>query len=100
MPARSPESAPEAAQPDRTSATRGIRIHGSSRGVRGRPHQGMSFEARLRLLALLMAVPGLLVSGGLLLAQHASRGLWATLLGVILLASLIIYGLLIEHIVR
>jgi nitrogen fixation/metabolism regulation signal transduction histidine kinase len=60
----------------------------------------MSFEARLRLLALLMAAPGLLVCCGLLLAQHASGGLWGTLLGVVLLASLIIYGLLIEHIVR
>jgi two-component system nitrogen regulation sensor histidine kinase NtrY len=95
MPSNSQESAPDAAEPDRS-----IRIHGSRRRGRGRARQGISFEARLRLLALLMPVPALLVVSGLLFTQHASGGLWTTLLGVVVLASLIIYGLLIEHVVR
>jgi two-component system, NtrC family, nitrogen regulation sensor histidine kinase NtrY len=79
----------------------GIRIHGSRRGpVRLRTRRGISFEARLRLLALLIAVPGLLVTGGLLFAQHASGSVWATLLGLILFATLILYSLLLEHVVR
>jgi nitrogen fixation/metabolism regulation signal transduction histidine kinase len=37
---------------------------------------------------------------GLLVSQHASTSLWLTLLGVILFVTLIVYGLLVEHVVR
>ncbi|MFL6426859.1 MAG: sensor histidine kinase [Acidobacteriaceae bacterium] len=47
-----------------------------------------------------IAVPGLLVCCGLLIAQHASTSLWLTLLGVTLFVSLIVFGLLVEHVVR
>ena len=60
----------------------------------------MSFEGRLRLLALGMALPGVLVCIGLLLALHASTSLWVTLLGVILFAVLVAMSLLAEHVVR
>ena len=62
--------------------------------------QGMSFEARLRVLAACIALPALAVCCGLLIAQHASLSLWLTLLGVTLFVTLIIFGLLVEHIVR
>ncbi|HEX6495521.1 MAG TPA: ATP-binding protein [Acidobacteriaceae bacterium] len=86
---------------DRAPGNRGIRIHGSRRrsGRRPRPH-GLSFEARLRVLAMAIALPGLLACSGLLIAQHASTSLWLTLLGVILFVSLIVFGLLVEHVVR
>jgi nitrogen fixation/metabolism regulation signal transduction histidine kinase len=54
----------------------------------------------LRVLALCIALPGLLVCCGLLLSQHASTSLWLTLLGVILFVTLITFGLLVEHVVR
>jgi two-component system, NtrC family, nitrogen regulation sensor histidine kinase NtrY len=54
----------------------------------------------LRLLAMCIALPGLLVCCGLLLAQHASRSLWLTLLGLIVFVTLIVFGLLVEHVVR
>jgi two-component system, NtrC family, nitrogen regulation sensor histidine kinase NtrY len=60
----------------------------------------MSFEARLRVLAMCIALPGLAVCCGLLLSQHASTSLWFTLLGVIVFVTLIVYGLLVEHVVR
>lgn len=60
----------------------------------------MSFEARLRVLAVCIALPSLLVCCGLLIAQHASLSLWLTLMGVILFATLIVFGLLVEHVVR
>jgi nitrogen fixation/metabolism regulation signal transduction histidine kinase len=60
----------------------------------------MSFEARLRVLAICIALPSLLVCCGLLMAQHASLSLWLTLLGVILFVTLIVFGLLVEHVVR
>jgi two-component system nitrogen regulation sensor histidine kinase NtrY len=62
--------------------------------------QGLSFEARLRVLAMCIALPGLLICCGLLISQHASTSLWLTLLGVILFVTLIVYGLLVEHVVR
>ena len=52
--------------------------------------QGLSFEARLRVLAMCIALPGLLICCGLLVSQHASTSLWLTLLGVILFVSLIV----------
>lgn len=85
---------------ERLPGNKGIRIHGSRRRGRQRPSRGMSFEARLRILALCVALPGLLVSCGLLIALHASRSLWLTLLGVILFSTLILYGLLMEHVER
>jgi nitrogen fixation/metabolism regulation signal transduction histidine kinase len=60
----------------------------------------MSFEARLRVLAACIALPGVLVCCGLLFAQHASTSLWATLLGVMLFSMLIVFGLLVEHVTR
>ena len=60
----------------------------------------MSFEARLRVLAVCIALPALLVCCGLLIAQHASLSLWLTLMGVILFVTLIVFGLLVEHVVR
>jgi nitrogen fixation/metabolism regulation signal transduction histidine kinase len=54
----------------------------------------------LRVLALCIALPGLAVCCGLLLAQHASTSLWLTLLGVIFFVTLITFGLLVEHVVR
>jgi two-component system, NtrC family, nitrogen regulation sensor histidine kinase NtrY len=62
--------------------------------------QGLSFEARLRVLAMCIALPGLLICCGLLFSQHASTSLWLTLLGVIFCVTLIVYGLLVEHVVR
>ncbi|MGB9417318.1 MAG: ATP-binding protein [Acidobacteriaceae bacterium] len=62
--------------------------------------QGLSFEARLRVLAMCIALPGLLICCGLLYSQHASTSLWLTLLGVIFFVTLIVYGLLVEHVVR
>jgi two-component system nitrogen regulation sensor histidine kinase NtrY len=62
--------------------------------------QGLSFEARLRVLAMCIALPGLLICCGLLVSQHASTSLWFTLLGVIAFVTLIVYGLLVEHVVR
>lgn len=62
--------------------------------------RGISFEARLRVLAACIALPALAVCCGLLIAQHASLSLWLTLLGVVLFVTLIAYGLLVEHIVR
>lgn len=62
--------------------------------------QGLSFESRLRVLAMCIALPGLLTCCGLLVSQHASTSLWLTLLGVILFVTLIVYGLLVEHVVR
>jgi two-component system, NtrC family, nitrogen regulation sensor histidine kinase NtrY len=47
-----------------------------------------------------IALPGLLVCCGLLLSQHASTSLWLTLLGVIAFITLIVFGLLVEHVVR
>ena len=47
-----------------------------------------------------IALPGLLVCCGLLISQHASTSLWLTLLGVIVFVSLIVFGLLVEHVVR
>src|ERR1700744_190843 len=95
MPSRDPSAA------DRSPGNRRIRIHGSRRRTgRLRPMQGLSFEARLRVLAMCIALPGLLVCCGLLLSQHASTSLWLTLLGVILFATLITFGLLVEHVVR
>jgi len=47
-----------------------------------------------------IALPGLLTCCGLLVSQHASTSLWLTLLGVILFVTLIVYGLLVEHVVR
>ncbi|MDT7811246.1 MAG: two-component system, NtrC family, nitrogen regulation sensor histidine kinase NtrY, partial [Acidobacteriaceae bacterium] len=47
-----------------------------------------------------IALPGLLVCCGLLVSQHASTSLWLTLLGVIVFVSLIVFGLLLEHVVR
>ena len=86
---------------DETSKNRRIRIQGSrGRGKRHRPAQGMSFEARLRVLAICIALPGLAVCCGLLISQHASSSLWFTLLGVIIFVTLIVYGLLVEHVVR
>jgi nitrogen fixation/metabolism regulation signal transduction histidine kinase len=67
---------------------------------RPRPIQGLSFESRLRVLTLCIALPGLLTCCGLLVSQHASTSLWLTLLGVILFVTLIVYGLLVEHVVR
>jgi nitrogen fixation/metabolism regulation signal transduction histidine kinase len=52
------------------------------------------------VLAICIALPGLLTCCGLLFSQHASTSLWLTLLGVILFVTLIIYGLLVEHVVR
>ena len=60
----------------------------------------MSFEVRLRVLAFCIALPGLLTCCGLLMALHASTSLWVTLLGVILFTALILFGLLVEHVVR
>jgi two-component system, NtrC family, nitrogen regulation sensor histidine kinase NtrY len=81
---------------------RRIRIHGTRlrRNGKVRPRHGLSFEARLRVLALCIALPGLLVCCGLLLSQHASTSLWLTLLGVIVFVTLITFGLLVEHVVR
>jgi nitrogen fixation/metabolism regulation signal transduction histidine kinase len=94
MPSREPS-------PERAPGNRRIRIHGSRRrNGRPRPSQGLSFEARLRVLALGIALPGLLVCCGLLIAQHASTSLWLTLLGVIVFVTLIVFGLLVEHVVR
>jgi nitrogen fixation/metabolism regulation signal transduction histidine kinase len=67
---------------------------------RPRPIQGLSFEARLRVLAMCIALPGLLICCGLLVSQHASTSLWLTLLGAILFVTLIVYSLLVEHVVR
>jgi two-component system, NtrC family, nitrogen regulation sensor histidine kinase NtrY len=88
--------------PEQAPASRRIRIHGSRlrRNGKARPRQGLSFEARLRVLAMCIALPGLLVCCGLLASQHASSSLWFTLLGVILFVTLIIFGLLIEHVIR
>ena len=61
---------------------------------------GLSFESRLRVLVMCIALPGLLTCCGLLVSQHASTSLWLTLLGVILFVTLIVYGLLVEHVVR
>jgi nitrogen fixation/metabolism regulation signal transduction histidine kinase len=61
---------------------------------------GMSFEARLRILAMCIALPGVLVCCGLLISQHASTSLWLTLLGLVVFVSLIVYGLLVEHVLR
>jgi two-component system, NtrC family, nitrogen regulation sensor histidine kinase NtrY len=61
---------------------------------------GLSFEARLRVLAMCIALPGLLICCGLLVSQHASTSLWLTLLGVMIFVMLIVYGLLVEHVVR
>jgi nitrogen fixation/metabolism regulation signal transduction histidine kinase len=61
---------------------------------------GLSFESRLRVLTICIALPGLLTCCGLLVSQHASTSLWLTLLGVILFVTLIVYGLLVEHVVR
>jgi nitrogen fixation/metabolism regulation signal transduction histidine kinase len=47
-----------------------------------------------------IALPGLLICCGLLIARHASTSLWLTLLGVMLFVTLIVYGLLVEHVVR
>ncbi len=47
-----------------------------------------------------IALPGVLVCCGLLLSQHASTSLWLTLLGVIVFVTLIVFGLLVEHVVR
>jgi two-component system nitrogen regulation sensor histidine kinase NtrY len=87
---------------ERPPGNRRIRIHGSRlrRNGKARPRHGLSFEARLRVLALCIALPGLLVCCGLLLSQHASTSLWLTLLGVILFVTLITFGLLVEHVVR
>ncbi len=94
MPSREPSS-------ERAPGNRRISIHGSRRRAgRARPSHGLSFEARLRVLAMAIALPGLLVCCGLLIAQHASTSLWLTLLGVVLFVSLIVFGLLVEHVVR
>jgi two-component system nitrogen regulation sensor histidine kinase NtrY len=87
---------------ERPPENRRIRIHGTRlrRNGKARPRHGLSFEARLRVLALCIALPGLLVCCGLLLSQHASTSLWLTLLGVIVFVTLITYGLLVEHVVR
>ena len=87
---------------ERPLGNRRIRIHGTRlrRNGKARPRHGLSFEARLRVLAMCIALPGLLVCCGLLLSQHASTSLWLTLLGVILFATLITFGLLVEHVVR
>jgi two-component system, NtrC family, nitrogen regulation sensor histidine kinase NtrY len=61
---------------------------------------GLSFEARLRVLVMCIALPGLVTCCGLLLSQRASTSLWLTLLGVIAFLTLIVYGLLVEHVVR
>jgi two-component system nitrogen regulation sensor histidine kinase NtrY len=93
MPSREPAS-------ERPPGNRRIRIHGSRRSGKARPRHGLSFEARLRVLAMCIALPGLLVCCGLLLSQHASTSLWLTLLGVIVFVTLIVFGLLVEHVVR
>jgi len=62
--------------------------------------QGLSFESRLRVLVMCIALPGLLTCCGLLVSHHASTSLWLTLLGIILFVTLIVYGLLVEHVVR
>lgn len=85
---------------DQASGKRRIRIQGARRGARRRPAQGMSFETRLRLLAMGIALPGIAVCCGLLISRHASSSLWFTLMGVVLFVTLIVYGLLVEHIVR
>ena len=86
---------------ERAPGNRRIHIHGSRRRLgRPRPIQGLSFEARLRVLAMCIALPGLVICCGLLISQHASTSLWLTLLGVILFVTLIVYGLLVEHVVR
>jgi nitrogen fixation/metabolism regulation signal transduction histidine kinase len=87
---------------ERPPENRRIRIHGTRlrRSGKARPRHGLSFEARLRVLALCIALPGLLVCCGLLLSQHASTSLWLTLLGVIVFVTLITFGLLVEHVVR
>jgi two-component system nitrogen regulation sensor histidine kinase NtrY len=92
---------PRAESSDRVPGNRRIRIHGSRRRVgRQRPIQGLSFESRLRVLTICIALPGLLTCCGLLFSQHASTSLWLTLLGVILFVTLIVYSLLVEHVVR
>jgi nitrogen fixation/metabolism regulation signal transduction histidine kinase len=87
---------------ERAPGNRRIRIHGSRlrRNGKARPRRGLSFEARLRVLAMCIALPGLLVCCGLLLSQHASSSLWFTLLGIIVFVTLIVFGLLVEHVVR
>jgi nitrogen fixation/metabolism regulation signal transduction histidine kinase len=47
-----------------------------------------------------IALPGLLTCCGLLLSQHASTSLWLTLVGLIVFVTLIVFGLLVEHVVR
>src|SRR5580698_4057228 len=94
MPAKDPSA-------DRAPGNRRIRIHGSRRRTwRLLPMQWLSFEARLRVLAMCIALPGILICCGLLFSQHASTSLWLTLLGVIFFVTLIVYGLLVEHVVR
>lgn len=60
----------------------------------------MRFEAKLQLIAALLAMPGLLVTVGLLWSRHASTTLWITVLAVILFATLVLFSMLLEHVIR
>ncbi len=97
-----PPAAP--AEAPRRSRIPGIRIHGSARSGPLAPtvrvRRGMRFEARLQLIAALLALPGLLVTIGLLWSRHASSTLWITLLAVILFATLLLFSMLLEHVIR
>lgn len=79
----------------------GIHIHGSRRGGPRAPStRTLSFEGRLRLLALILACSGMLIACGLLIAMHASGTLWFSLLALWGLAALIVGGALVDHVVR
>ena len=54
----------------------------------------------MRVLAMCIALPGLVVCCGLLISQRASTSLWFTLVGIIVFVTLIVFGLLVEHVVR
>ena len=54
----------------------------------------------MRVLAMCIALPGLVVCCGLLISQRASSSLWFTLVGIIVFVTLIVFGLLVEHVVR
>jgi nitrogen fixation/metabolism regulation signal transduction histidine kinase len=89
------------AEKGRSRPEQAIRIHGSRRrGGRYRSDRTLRFEARLRVLVLVLAASGMLIACGLLIAMHASRMLWFSLLALWGLVALIVGSMLVDHVIR
>lgn len=71
-------------------------IHSRHRASR----QRMSFETRVKLLCAALAGPGVALALGLLLHQKAAPYVLLTALGGLLLLSLLLSTVLVEHVVR